>query len=185
MTLLFQVATIPRLPPVAASGFRALFEVFGRREIRWGLLAILLIICGHFAGFTYIRPFLERAPAFNVGAISATLLAFGIGGFFGNLLGALIAERSDKLAVTVGAFCIAAVALTLVTRRPHPTGRRRGRRHLGRGVRGPAGRLPGLDRPHRAELCRGRRRTAFDVVSGGHRERRHPRRRAHRQLWNL
>jgi predicted MFS family arabinose efflux permease len=53
-------------------------------------------------------------PHMNVGAISLVLLAYGVGGFFGNLAGGFMAERSEQTAVASAAGLIAAAALILV-----------------------------------------------------------------------
>lgn len=115
VALAAQMATIPKLPPVAVSSFSTLFDLLKRPSLRIGLIALLLIISGHFAGFTYVRPFLEQVPALQIEAISLVLLAYGIGGFFGNFAGAFIVERSVRAAVIIGSLAIAAMALVMVT----------------------------------------------------------------------
>ena len=82
--------------------------------IRIGLIALLLVISGHFAGFTYVRPFLEQVPVLDIEAISLVLLAYGVGGFFGNFAGGFVAERSIKAAVSLGALAIAIMALLMI-----------------------------------------------------------------------
>jgi predicted MFS family arabinose efflux permease len=114
VALAVQLVTMPKLPPVAASSFRTLFDLLKRPQLRVGLIALLLVISGHFAGFTYVRPFLERVPELGIEAISLVLLAYGVGGFFGNFAGGFVAERSIKAAVALGALAIAAMALVMV-----------------------------------------------------------------------
>jgi predicted MFS family arabinose efflux permease len=114
VALTVQIITMPKLPPVAASSFRTLFDLLKRPQLRIGLIALLLVISGHFAGFTYVRPFLERVPALHIEAISLVLLAYGIGGFFGNFAGGFVAERSIKAAVGLGAMAIAVMAVLMV-----------------------------------------------------------------------
>ena len=75
---------------------------------------MLLVISGHFAGFTYVRPFLEQVPALPIETISLVLLAYGIGGFFGNFAGGFVVERSVKAAVGLAPLLIAATALALL-----------------------------------------------------------------------
>lgn len=74
-----------------------------------GLLIVLLAVSAHFAAFTYVRPFLERVAAMDVGKIALGLLGFGIAGFFGNLAGGAVAGRSTGWAVTIAAGLIAAM----------------------------------------------------------------------------
>lgn len=114
LTLLAQVLTIPRLPPLAAPNVRTLIELLGRPSIRLVLVAVLVIISGHFAGFTYVRPFLEQVPLLKVEMISLVLLAYGVGGFFGNLVGGAVVARSVKAAVVIGSLAIGLAALAML-----------------------------------------------------------------------
>ncbi|MDQ8021488.1 MAG: MFS transporter [Moraxellaceae bacterium] len=114
VTLLAQVFTIPRLPPRDNPSLRVLFELMGRGNVRVALLAVLLVISGHFAGFTYIRPLMEEVTHLSVSAISGVLLGYGIGGFFGNFAGGFIAERSERHAIVFGGAVIALAAVTLL-----------------------------------------------------------------------
>jgi len=113
VTLVAQLATFPRMPPQGAPSARTLVELLGRPGVRLVLLTILLCISGHFAGFTYVRPFLEQVPTLSVEMISLVLLAYGVGGFFGNFAGAAVVERSAKASVVTGALLIAVMALGL------------------------------------------------------------------------
>ncbi|RWP42301.1 MAG: MFS transporter [Mesorhizobium sp.] len=115
LALLVQIATLPKLPPVGVASFRTLLEVMKRPMIRVALLVVLLVASGHFAGFTYVRPFLEKVPALDIETISLVLLAYGIGGFFGNFAGGFMAERSLKTAVGLAPLLIAVAALLLLT----------------------------------------------------------------------
>lgn len=115
LALLVQIATLPKLPPAGVASFRTLLEVIKRPLIRVALLVVLLVASGHFAGFTYVRPFLEKVPALDIETISLVLLAYGIGGFFGNFAGEFMAERSLKTAVGLAPLLIAVAALLLLT----------------------------------------------------------------------
>ncbi|TIM95716.1 MAG: MFS transporter, partial [Mesorhizobium sp.] len=70
LALLVQIATLPKLPPAGVASFRTLLEVIKRPMIRVALLVVLLVASGHFAGFTYVRPFLEKVPALDIETIS-------------------------------------------------------------------------------------------------------------------
>ncbi|SJM35408.1 MFS transporter [Mesorhizobium delmotii] len=115
LALLVQIATLPKLPPAGVASVRTLLEVMKRPMIRVALLVVLLVASGHFAGFTYVRPFLEKVPALDIETISLVLLAFGIGGFFGNFAGGFMAERSLKTAVGMAPLLIAVAAALLLT----------------------------------------------------------------------
>lgn len=114
VTLLAQLATLPALPPRDNPNLRVLGELLTRPHVRVALLAVLLVISGHFAGFTYIRPLMEDVTRLSVSAISAVLLAYGIGGFFGNFAGGFIAQRSERLAIVAGGALIATLAASLL-----------------------------------------------------------------------
>lgn len=113
ITFIVQALTVPSLPPVGTTGLATIVRVLRRPAIRLGLATILLVVTGHFAGFTYIRPFLEQVPRFDVEMITAILLAFGIGGFFGNIAGGFLAERNTRLSMMLAAIGIAGTALLL------------------------------------------------------------------------
>jgi predicted MFS family arabinose efflux permease len=113
-TLVAQLFTLPALPPRAHPDLRVFGELLSRPAVRMALLAVLFVISGHFAGFTYIRPLMENITQLSVGAISAILLGYGIGGFFGNLVGGYIAGRSERHAIVFGGTLIAALAVSLL-----------------------------------------------------------------------
>lgn len=114
LTFAAQLATLPALPPRDSPSLRVLGELVRRPSVRVALLAVLLVISGHFAGFTYIRPLMEDVTRLPVGAISAILLGYGIGGFFGNFAGGFVAERSERRAIVLGGALISALATTLL-----------------------------------------------------------------------
>jgi DHA1 family purine ribonucleoside efflux pump-like MFS transporter len=114
VTLLVQLVTIPSLPPVGSASLRTLADVASRRLIRVGLVLTLLVASAHFAAFTYVRPFLEKVPAFDIQAISLTLLAFGVAGFFGTLVAGFVAERSLKVAAAAAPLLVGVATLALL-----------------------------------------------------------------------
>jgi predicted MFS family arabinose efflux permease len=114
ITLAAQLFSLPALPPNANPGLRVLGELLTRSGVRMALLAVLLVISGHFAGFTYIRPLMENITGLSVGAISGILLGYGIGGFFGNFVGGYIAGRSERHAIVFGGTLIAVLAASLL-----------------------------------------------------------------------
>jgi DHA1 family purine ribonucleoside efflux pump-like MFS transporter len=113
ITLLVQLVTMPRLPASGASGIRALAETAANPMIRLGLIAILLVVSGHFAAFTYMRAFLEQVTMLDIEKVSLVLLAFGIAGFFGNLAGGAVAGRNLKAAMSLAPLLMAIAAAVL------------------------------------------------------------------------
>ena len=116
LTLFVQVATLPSLKPRGGVQVQVIGELLGRPSIRVVLLAVLLVISGHFAGFTYVRPLMENITHLSVAAISGVLLAYGVGGFFGNLFGGWLAGRSERWAIVFGGGTIALLAAALLVR---------------------------------------------------------------------
>jgi predicted MFS family arabinose efflux permease len=112
--LLAQLATLPRLAPTSVPRLSGLLEVGRRPAVATALFGVLLVISGHFAGFTYVRPVLEQIAHLDVRSISLTLLAFGVAGFFGNLVGAALVGRDPRLSVLGGSGLIAVAALAIV-----------------------------------------------------------------------
>lgn len=114
VTLVAQMVLLPALPAKSAPGLGTLADLLRRPSIRLVIAAVLLVISGHFAGFTYIRVFLEQVPKLSVELVSLGLLAFGVGGFFGNFAGASLVTRGTRAPVIFGALLIAAAALVLI-----------------------------------------------------------------------
>ncbi|ANH02764.1 MFS transporter [Shinella sp. HZN7] len=113
LALVVQFATLPSLPPRGHSRFGTLFEVLMRPGVGFAMFAILLVFTGHFAFFTYIRPFLETVTGLGVEGFSAVLLGFGIATFFGNYLGAVLLERSMRFTLTIMPVVMGALAFSL------------------------------------------------------------------------
>jgi len=114
VTLVAQWLTLPALPPRDNPNLRVLSELLTRPPVRVALLAVLLLISGHFAGFTYIRPLMESITHLSVATVATVLLGYGIGGFFGNLVGGYIAGRSERHAIALGGAAIALLAAALL-----------------------------------------------------------------------
>ncbi len=113
LALVVQLATLPSLPPRGHSRFGTLVEVLARPGVGFAMFAILLVFTGHFAFFTYIRPFLETVTGVGVEGVAAVLLGFGIATFFGNYLGAVLLERSMRLTLTIMPVVMGALAISL------------------------------------------------------------------------
>ncbi|QEU94350.1 MFS transporter [Streptomyces kanamyceticus] len=105
---------LPRLPAhegVSLGAFPGLLRI-GR--LRTGLLAVTLLVTGHFAAYTYIRPVLERVPGIGAGLISTLLLAYGVAGIVGNFVGGAVAARDPRKALLAISAGLAAVVLLMV-----------------------------------------------------------------------
>ncbi|WP_419898884.1 MFS transporter [Roseomonas sp. USHLN139] len=112
--LLAQLATLPRLPPQGVARLSTLVAVLRRPNVGVGILCTILVFGGHFALFTYIRPFLEQVSGVDVGGMALLLLAFGLANFTGTLLAGLLLQRSIRLTLTLMPLVIGGAALALL-----------------------------------------------------------------------
>jgi DHA1 family purine ribonucleoside efflux pump-like MFS transporter len=119
-TLVVQLICLPRMPATAAISLRNLFAATKSPPVRLGLITSVLIFSGHFAGFTYLRPFLEGPAALSTAMLSGVLLGFGVAGFFGNLAGAMAVARSIRGALIATAALIA-LATSIAALMPAPS----------------------------------------------------------------
>ncbi len=114
ITFVVQFATLPSLPPRGRASLRTLVDLINRPGMKFGLLSLVIIITGHFALFTYVRPFLENVTGVATAGISGVLLGFGVANFFGtHLAGALIA-RSLRMTIALMPFIMGLCALAMV-----------------------------------------------------------------------
>ena len=97
LTLVLQYFTLPRMAPGRPTPLGTLVSVIKRPGMAAGIVAILLVFCGHFAFFTYVRPFLEGISRMGINELSSTLLAFGVANFVGTLAAGYLLERSLRL----------------------------------------------------------------------------------------
>lgn len=113
--LIWQWFTLPRMPSNGSARMGTLLEVMKRPAMRTGMAAVILVFTGHFAFFTYLRPFLETVTGVGVNGLSAMLLGFGIANFIGTSLAGFLLERSLRLMLLLMPLAMGAMALALVT----------------------------------------------------------------------
>ncbi|MFC6159255.1 MFS transporter [Kribbella jiaozuonensis] len=114
LSLVLAAALISHLPPLApeqAVRFDDVIQVLRIKQVRVGLVLVALIVTGHFAAYTYIRPLLE--PHTGPALIGTLLLAYGVAGVLGNFLaGALRPTRA--LAVIASGIAVATLAMPVL-----------------------------------------------------------------------
>ncbi|MBP2549662.1 putative MFS family arabinose efflux permease [Neorhizobium galegae] len=113
IALTIQALTVPAMPPAGHAGFATMARLFRRPALRTLLLVIVFAVAGHFAGFTFIRSYLDEVIRLDVTNVSLVLLAFGIAGFFGNMAGGAVSARSSSLSLGLAAGLIALAAATM------------------------------------------------------------------------
>jgi DHA1 family purine ribonucleoside efflux pump-like MFS transporter len=76
-----------------------------------GLVAVIVIAGGHFAGFTYVRAALETITHLPPTHIAGVLLLFGFATFLGNLACGAVVDRHLRLTLAGAALFIGLAAL--------------------------------------------------------------------------
>jgi predicted MFS family arabinose efflux permease len=114
VTLIVQVVTLPRMKPTGPTRLRTLIDVLMRSGVGLGMMAAMLVFTGHFAFFTYIRPFLETVTGVGISTVSAVLLGFGLANILGTLLAGRLLERSLRLTLVSMPLLMGIIGLGLV-----------------------------------------------------------------------
>jgi predicted MFS family arabinose efflux permease len=94
LALAWQVAALPKMPSTQVGKSSSMFALIRRPRMQTALLAIILVFSGHFAFFTYLRPFLESVTGVGVNGLSVILLGFGVANFAGTLIAGILLERN-------------------------------------------------------------------------------------------
>ncbi|OSQ43356.1 MFS transporter [Thalassospira alkalitolerans] len=97
LALVTQFLTLPKMAPRGRASLRTLVEIMGRPRMKFGLFALVLIITGHFALFTYVRPFLENVTGVATAGVAGILLGFGVANFIGTYIGGALVARSLRM----------------------------------------------------------------------------------------
>ncbi|WP_155903754.1 MFS transporter [Azospirillum brasilense] len=118
--LVAQVLTLPRMAPNGHTSL-PLGEVMARPGVGIGMVSIILVFTGHFALFTYVRPFLETVTGVGVSGVSGILLGFGMANFAGTYLGGALLARSMRLTLTVMPLTMGLLGLGLAALGGSPT----------------------------------------------------------------
>ncbi|NUW45334.1 MFS transporter [Nonomuraea rhodomycinica] len=107
---------LPALPAERAARLSDLWRVWRAGPLRVVLVVTALVVTGHFAAYTYVRPFLEQAAGAGAAAVSAVLLGYGVAGVAGNFAaGARAARRPRGVLVTLALLIGVATALLAAT----------------------------------------------------------------------
>jgi predicted MFS family arabinose efflux permease len=114
VALLWQFATLPRMAPSGQTRLGTLIQVLRRPGIGFGMLAVIVVFTGHFAFFTYLRPFLETVTGVGVSGLSAILLGFGVANFVGTSVAGLMLERNLRLTLALMPLLMGLLGLSLV-----------------------------------------------------------------------
>lgn len=114
LAMLLQLLSLPTLPATTSNSLGDVLRLTRRRGIQLGMLAILLLMTGHFAGSVYLRPFFEQVTHLTTKPIALALLGFGVAAVIGNVAGGRMADANIRMAVLVTAALMAVASLALV-----------------------------------------------------------------------
>lgn len=114
IVLAVQIWFLPAMPPARAIRPRDLLTPLTRRMAQVGLLAVLFLVAGHFAAYTYLKPLLQQVFGLGAGPVTALLLVYGAVGFVGTFIGGSLVARSVRAAALLAAVLLA-TALLLAT----------------------------------------------------------------------
>ncbi|MER7129405.1 MFS transporter [Streptosporangium saharense] len=113
LALAVLVALLLTLPPLPALGTVRARELLGLARVprlRSGLAVVLLLVTGHFAAYTYVRPVLEQVSGVSPALVGTLLLVYGVAGVVGNFVAGAAVVRSRHgtvLAISVLLGCCA------------------------------------------------------------------------------
>jgi len=114
VALLWQLWVLPSMRPESVGSFATLFRVLARPGMIGGMLATILIFSGHFAFFTYLRPFLETVALTSVEGVSLILLGFGVANFIGTSVAGYLLSKNLRLTLALVPFVMSLLALLMV-----------------------------------------------------------------------
>ncbi len=107
-----QLMVLPSIAPPRIPGLRQLTELFRLRDARLGLFTVAFVIAGHFAAYTYLRPFMEDS-SMSPAHVSMLLLTYGCAGIAGNFIGGAAASRNLRGSLTAIIVILALVILLM------------------------------------------------------------------------
>ncbi|MGY3230273.1 putative MFS family arabinose efflux permease [Luteibacter sp. HA06] len=114
LAFFWQLVVLPKMAPTGSARMGTMVEVMKRPVMRAGMVSVLLVFTGHFAFFTYLRPFLEVVTGVGVNGLSVILLGFGVANFIGTSLAGFMLERSLRMTLLVMPLAMGGIALALV-----------------------------------------------------------------------
>jgi predicted MFS family arabinose efflux permease len=114
VTLIWQWLSLPSMEPQTTNPVGKLFGLLKRRHVAFGMAAVMLTYAGAFAGFTYLRPFLENYTHVSLPQLSLLLLGLGLAGFAGTYGASSLVGRHLFLLLCGLPMALAAVTIGLL-----------------------------------------------------------------------
>ncbi len=94
LTIAAVAAAVPVTPQPADAGVRTELGALRRPQVVLTLVVATVGFGGMFAVYSYIAPITTDLAGLSRGTVPAVLLAFGVGGFLGTVLGGRLADRA-------------------------------------------------------------------------------------------
>ncbi|ASU82837.1 MFS transporter [Nocardiopsis gilva YIM 90087] len=104
---------LPRLTTERATRLSGVKGVLANPRVTTGLIIAALLVSGHFAAYTYIRPVLEEVTGIGAGLIGTMLLIYGIAGIMGNFAAGPRAVHAPRATLVVLSLGLGAAVLLL------------------------------------------------------------------------
>ncbi|MFI0349320.1 MFS transporter [Actinomadura sp. 9N407] len=104
---------LPSLPAERTVPLSGVLRLFGNPQVRVGLIVVGLLVTGHFAAYTYIRPVLEDVSGVGPAMVGTLLLLYGVAGVAGNFIAGAGAARSPRATLLVISAVLAGTVLLI------------------------------------------------------------------------
>ncbi|MET9950596.1 MFS transporter [Streptomyces sp. NPDC006339] len=87
---------LPKLPAEQDIRLGGVMRLVGNPRVATGLGVVALLVTGHFAAYTYVRPALEEISGASASVIGTLLLVYGVAGVLGNFAAGAGAARTPR-----------------------------------------------------------------------------------------
>ncbi|MEU7027669.1 MFS transporter [Streptomyces sp. SBR177] len=108
VVLLALAVLLPKLPAEQEIRLGGVLRLVGNPRVATGLGVVLLLVTGHFAAYTYVRPALEEISGASASVIGTLLLVYGVAGVLGNFASGAVASRTPRGALLAISLVLAA-----------------------------------------------------------------------------
>ncbi|WP_344173497.1 MFS transporter [Kribbella lupini] len=116
LVLVAVAAVVPSLPSSNAVPVREVFALpLKNIPLRLVMITVALYVLGHFAAYTFVRPFLEENSSVTPGFIATLLIVYGAGGAIGNFVAGYTTTLNLAATFAIARAGLVAALLLLLT----------------------------------------------------------------------
>lgn len=109
-------ALVPSLPSNNAVPVREVFRLpFTNARLRMVMLIVVFFVLGHFAAYTFVRPFMENNSWATPAYITGLLMIFGVGGAIGNVIAGNAVTKNLRISFIAACAALVASLLLMLT----------------------------------------------------------------------